>query len=324
MNPYIHAKNNIFLAPLAGITDQAFRQIAAEQGAGLTYTEMVSAKGLKFHNRRTFDLLGVSEAEGRAAVQLFGREPETIARTAAMLEQVMGEKIALFDVNMGCPAPKIVNNGEGSALMKEPKLAGEIICALKKAVKSPVTAKFRKGFDAAHANCVSFAEVLEQAGADGIAVHGRLREQYYEGKADWDAIAEVKRAVRIPVIANGDVFAPEDAQAILRHTGADGVMVARGALGNPQIFGQIRSYLERGTYERPSLSGKVETALRQARLATEQKGEEIAMKEFRKHAAWYVKGIAGAAKLRQRAVSLSSYQELVAFFESLLASADKK
>lgn len=324
MNPYIHAKNNIFLAPLAGITDKAFRQIASEQGAGLTYTEMVSAKGLKFHNRRTFDLLGISEAEGRAAIQLFGREPDTIAHTAAMLEQVMGEKIALFDLNMGCPAPKIVNNGEGSALMKEPKLAGEIVRALKKAVKSPVTVKFRKGFDAAHANCVLFAEVLEQAGADGIAVHGRLREQYYEGKADWDAIAEVKRAVRIPVIANGDIFTPEDARAILQHTGADGIMVARGALGNPQIFGQIKSYFEQGTYERPSLLEKAETALRQARLAIEQKGEAIAMKEFRKHAAWYVKGIGGAARLRQKAVSLSSYQELTAFFESLLASADKK
>lgn len=324
MNPYIHARNNIFLAPLAGITDKAFRQVAAEQGAGLTYTEMVSAKGLKFHNCRTFELLGISEAEGKAAIQLFGREPDTIAHTAAMLEQVMGEKIALFDINMGCPAPKIVNNGEGSALMKEPKLAGEIVRALKRAVKSPVTVKFRKGFDAAHVNCVSFAEVLEQAGADGIAVHGRLREQYYEGKADWDVIAEVKQAVRIPVIANGDIFTPEDARTILQHTGADGIMVARGALGNPQIFGQIKSYLESGAYERPSLSEKIEIALRQARLAIEQKGEEIAMKEFRKHAAWYVKGIAGAAKLRQRAVSLSSYQELTAFFESLLASADKR
>lgn len=322
MEPFLSAKNNIFLAPLAGITDMAFRQVAAELGAGLTYTEMVSAKGLKFQNRRTFDLLEISRAEGRAAVQLFGREPETIAATAAMLEQRMGEKIALFDVNMGCPAPKIVNNGEGSALMREPKLAGEIVSALKAAVRLPVTAKFRKGFDSD--TCVCFAKVLEEAGADGIAVHGRLREQYYEGRADWDAIAAVKAAVRIPVIANGDVFTPEDARAILEHTRSDGVMVARGALGNPFLFSQIQSYLATGSYETPGFAKKAQIALHQAELAVHQKGEEIAMKEFRKHAAWYTKGLPGAARLRRSATAICTLDELWMFFDSLLESAGER
>ena len=324
MNPYCDARNNIFLAPLAGITDMAFRQVAAEQGAGLTYTEMISAKGLKFHNRRTFDLLGISPQEGKAAVQLFGREPETIANTAQMLEQIMGEKIALFDINMGCPAPKIVNNGEGAALMREPKLAGEIVSRLKKAVCLRVTVKFRKGFDAQSVNCVSFALNLQEAGADGLAVHGRLREQYYEGRADWKAIAEVKAAVKIPVIANGDVFSPEDARAILEETGADGLMVARGALGNPFLFRQILSYLSTGSYEHQSFAQRTQIALRQARLAIEQKGESVAIKEFRKHAAWYVKGMPGAAKLRQEAVRLSTYRELEAFFGALLECALEK
>ena len=324
MNPYLETKNHIFLAPLAGITDPAFRQVAAEQGAGLTYTEMISAKGLKFHNQRTFELLGVSEAEGKVAVQLFGREPDTIADTAAMLEQLMGEKIALFDVNMGCPAPKIVNNGEGSALMKEPRLAGEIVTALKKAVRLPVTVKFRKGFDYGTVNCVPFAKVLESSGADGLAVHGRVREQYYEGKADWDAIAAVKRAVAIPIIANGDVFTPEDAKAILEHTHADGVMIARGAMGNPFLFGQIQSYLKTGRYEQPGLYEKIALAQHHAQLSIAYKGEQVAMKEFRKHAAWYVKGLPGAAKLRKNAVMLTSYRQLLTFFDSLLASAGER
>lgn len=322
MNPFQYAKNKIFLAPLAGITDLAFRQVAAEQGAGLTYTEMVSAKGLKFQNRRTFELLEISQAEGKAAVQLFGREPEIIADTAAMLEQRMGEKVALFDINMGCPAPKIVNNGEGSALMQEPKLAGEIISGLKRAVSLPVTAKFRKGF--ASDTCVSFAKTLEEAGADGIAVHGRLREQYYEGRADWDAIAAVKAAVKIPVIANGDIFVPEDARAILEHTRADGLMVARGALGNPFLFSQIQSYLATGSYETPGLWEKAQVALHQAELAIRQKGEEIAMKEFRKHAAWYTKGLPGAARLRRSATTICKFDDLRAFFDSLLESAGER
>ena len=308
----------IFLAPLAGITDRAFREVCAEEGAGLTFTEMVSAKGIMYNNQKTYELIDISDAEGRAGVQLFGREADVIAKMAAQLEQQMGEQIALFDVNMGCPAPKIVNNGEGSALMKEPQTAADIIAALKKSVSLPVTAKIRKGFDENSVNAVDFAKRLEDAGADGITVHGRTRQQYYEGKADWDIIAEVKRSVSIPVIANGDIFTPGDAAAILSHTGADGIMVARGALGDPQIFRRIRQYLETGSYERTGTEERLRSAIRQGELACAAKGEHIAVRELRKHACWYLKGIRGGARLREKAVRIETLEQFRALMEEAI------
>lgn len=308
----------VFLAPLAGITDRAFREVCAEEGAGLTFTEMVSAKGIKYNNQKTFELIDIGPTERTAGVQLFGREPETIAQMAAQLEQSMGEKIALFDVNMGCPAPKIVNNGEGSALMKEPETAARIISELKKSVSLPVTAKFRKGFDENSVNAVEFAKRLEDAGADGITVHGRTRQQYYEGKADWDIIARVKQSVKIPVIANGDIFTPENAREILQYTKADGIMIARGALGDPQIFRRVRQYLETGSYEPTSAEERLESAIIQAREACRLKGEHAAIRELRKHACWYLKGIRGGAAYRQRAVKVETLEEYAGLMQEVI------
>ena len=309
MDPYRFATNRVLLAPLAGVTDMAFRELAREQGAGMTFTEMVSAKGIQYKNEKTFSLLQIGEKEGKAGVQLFGREPEILAQTAARLEETAGKQIALFDINMGCPAPKIVNNGEGSALMREPELAGRIIRAVKKAVHLPVTVKFRKGFDKEEDTCVVFAQMAEQAGADGITVHGRTRAQFYEGKADWKAIARVKKAVSIPVNANGDIFSPEDAKEIWEETGADGIMVARGALGNPFLFRQIHEFLKTGVYTPVTLSERMEMAVRQAQAACRYKGERVAMREMRKHGAWYLKGIRGAARWRDRVVRVNTLEE---------------
>ena len=309
MDPYRFATNRVLLAPLAGVTDMAFRELAREQGAGMTFTEMVSAKGIQYKNEKTFSLLQIGEKEGKAGVQLFGREPEILAQTAARLEETAGKQIALFDINMGCPAPKIVNNGEGSALMREPELAGRIIRAVKKAVHLPVTVKFRKGFDKEEDTCVVFAQMAEQAGADGITVHGRTRAQFYEGKADWKAIARVKKAVSIPVNANGDIFSPEDAKEIWEETGADGIMVARGALGNPFLFRQIHEFLKTGVYTPVTLSERMELAVWQAEAACRYKGERVAMREMRKHGAWYLKGIRGAARWRDRVVRVNTLEE---------------
>ncbi|MBQ9942152.1 MAG: tRNA dihydrouridine synthase DusB [Christensenellaceae bacterium] len=315
---------NIVLAPRAGVTDRAFRELARSFGASMSYTEMVSAKGIQYNNKKTFELLQVGDGEGTAGVQLFGREPDTIAHMAARLEQACGERIAVFDVNMGCPAPKIVNNGEGSALMKEPELAARIIETLKKAVTRPVSVKFRRGFERGTETCVEFARMAQEAGADLIAVHGRTREQYYEGKADWQAIARVKQAVYIPVLANGDVFSPEDAKAILEVTGADGVMVARGALGNPMIFREIREYLSTGSYRKATWQERLEVAVQQARLTCQYKPERMAMREMRKHGAWYVKGLKNAARWREKLVRVETLADYEGFMEQIALEAESK
>lgn len=299
--------NPVILAPLAGVTDVAFRRLCKEQGCGLLYTEMVSAKAILYNNRNTRELLEVRTEERPVGVQLFGSDPEIVSEMACRIQ----EDFDLIDINMGCPVPKVVKNGEGSALMKNPKLVYQIVSKTVRAVRKPVTVKIRKGFDDAHVNAVEIAKIVEEAGGAAVAVHGRTREQYYSGKADWEIIRRVKEAVSIPVIGNGDVTSGETALAMMRQTGCDGVMIGRGAQGNPWIFRELAEYERTGTMpERPSGETVKEAMLRHARLQMEFKGEYLGIREMRKHVAWYTKGLEGAARLRDAINRVESYQEL--------------
>lgn len=312
----VKLKNNIFLAPMAGVTDLPFRTLCREMGCGLAYSEMVSAKGMFYNSKNTHKLLETAQDERPAAVQLFGSEPELLAKMAGMLENA---PVDIIDVNMGCPAPKIVKNGEGSALTLKPELVGDIVAAMTASQKKPVTVKIRKGFDDRHINAVEIAKTAEKNGAAAVTVHGRTREQYYSGKADWDIIREVKLAVEIPVIGNGDVSSPELAAEMLEYTGCDAVMIGRAAEGNPWIFKRILRYMETGELlPEPSPSEKIAMALRHARMLIEYKGEYVGVREMRKHISWYMKGVRGAAELRCRINSAESLEAL----ESLLAAAD--
>ena len=292
----VEIANPCVLAPMAGVTDLPFRLLCKEQGVGLLSMEMVSAKAISFHNKNTLDLMQIAEGENPIALQIFGSDPEIMAAIAAQIED--GPYVAI-DVNMGCPVPKIVNNHEGSALMKDPAQAEKVLTAMVKAVKKPVTVKFRKGFNDQNINAVEFAKMAESCGVAAVAVHGRTREQYYSGKADWDIIRQVKEAVKIPVIGNGDVFTPEDAKRLLDETGCDGIMVGRGAKGNPWIFKRITHYLETGELlPGPTLMEVRDMILRHGKMLTEYKGEMIAMREMRSHMAWYTKGMRNSAALR--------------------------
>lgn len=305
-------ENNVILAPMAGVTDLPFRVLCREQGAGCVVTEMVSAKAVLYNNKNTRELLQIDPAERPAAVQLFGSEPDIMAEIAARLEEGPYDYI---DVNMGCPVPKIVNNGEGSALMKNPERAKEVMTAMVKAVKKPVTVKFRKGFNDLSVNAVEFAKMAESCGVAAVAVHGRTREQYYSGKADWDIIRQVKEAVRIPVIGNGDIFTPEDAGRMLKETGCDGIMVARGAKGNPWLFGRINHYLDTGeVLPGPSMAEIKAMILRHGRMLVQFKGEGGAMREMRGHMAWYTKGMPHSATLRNE---INQVETLEGFVELL-------
>ena len=308
----VELENNLILGPMAGVTDMPFRLLCREQGCGAAYTEMVSAKAIFYGNQNTLELTRVGAEEGPTALQLFGSDPEILSEMAVRMEE---GPFAWIDINMGCPVPKIVNNGEGSALMKDPKRVEAILTAMVRKVKKPVTVKFRKSFDETSPDAVELAKIAEGCGAAAVAVHGRTRQQFYSGKADWDIIRRVKEAVKIPVIGNGDVFAPEDAERMLAETGCDGIMVARGARGNPWIFSGILRYLETGELPpEPDRRQVREMMLRHARLLTECKGEYVGIREMRKHAGWYTAGIPHSAALRNdvnQVETLKEFTELV-------------
>lgn len=305
----VELKNNVILAPMAGVTDLPFRVLCKEQGAGLLCMEMVSAKAIYYGSKNTEELMKISPAEMPVSLQLFGSDADIMADMAKKIEE---KPFAVLDINMGCPVPKVVNNGEGSALMKNPKLAEEIIKKMVKAVKKPVTVKIRKGFDEAHLNAVEMAKIAEASGAAAVAVHGRTREQYYAGKADWDCIRAVKEAVKIPVIGNGDVTDALSAERLLKETGCDGVMVGRAAQGNPFIFREITEYLETGVIPPKPTPAEVRATIeRHARMQMEEKGEYTGVREMRKHLSWYTVGYPNSAKYRQMINSMETMEELI-------------
>ncbi|EGT2203074.1 transfer RNA-dihydrouridine synthase [Clostridioides difficile] len=309
----LELKNKVFLSPMAGVTDLPFRLICKEQGCGLLYTEMINGKALCYDDENTKKMLKIEDEEHPVAVQIFGSEPEFMGRAAEIMNDYSNE---ILDINMGCPAPKVVKNGDGSALMKNPKLAEEVLRAVVKNSKKPVTLKIRKGWDDNSVNAVEIAKIAEDCGISALAIHGRTREQFYTGKADWNIIAEIKKNLSIPVIGNGDVFTIEDSINMLDKTGCDAIMIGRGAQGNPWIFKRINHYMNTGEIlPEPTLNEKISTAIKHLKLAVEEHGEYVAVREMRKHIAWYLKGLRNSAKLRDEINKIEDYQEVVSKLE---------
>lgn len=317
----VEIENPFVLAPMAGITDLPFRELCKEQGAGLLYTEMVSAKAISYRNRNTIPLMEISPGENPVALQIFGSEPELMAEVAKSIED---QPFDILDINMGCPVPKVVNNGEGSALLKNPELIRKIVSAVSRAIKKPVTVKMRIGFEGEDVDPVETAKIMEDSGAAAIAVHGRTRQQYYSGKADWDTIRKIKEAVSVPVIGNGDVDSPKKAEAMLKETGCDAVMIGRAVRGNPWIFREMNYYFETGELlSRPSIEELKEMILRHARRQIEKKGEYTGIREMRKHVAWYTAGMRHSAGIRRESNLISGYEELKALLDRLSQQENK-
>lgn len=305
----VELKNKVFLSPMAGVTDLPFRLICKEQNCGMLYTEMINGKALCYDDENTKKMLKIEDEEHPVAVQIFGSDPEFMGRAVEIMNAYPNE---ILDINMGCPAPKVVKNGDGSALMRNPKLAEEVLKSVVKNSTKPVTLKIRKGWDDNSVNAVEMAKIAEASGISALAIHGRTREQYYSGKADWDIITEIKNAINIPVIGNGDVFTVEDARNMLDKTGCDAIMIGRGAQGNPWIFKRINHYMETGEIlPEPTLEEKINTAVKHLNLAVREHGEYVAVREMRKHIAWYLKGLKGSAKVRDEINKITSYEEVV-------------
>ena len=308
--------NNVVLAPMAGVTDLPFRLLCKEQGAGLICMEMISAKAIYFNNKNTMELMEIHPKECPVSLQLFGSDADIIAEMAKRIED---RPFAILDINMGCPVPKVAGNGEGSALMRNPKLVAEIVEKTANAISKPVTVKIRKGFNEQEVNAVEIAHIAEECGAAAVAVHGRTREQYYSGKADWDIIRQVKERVKIPVIGNGDITSGADAKAMLEQTGCDGLMIGRGAQGNPWVFREVLHFLETGELMPPvSKEEKLATIRRHIELQMQYKGEFTGVREMRKHLAWYSAGLPGSAKFRNEVNLMETKEELLASVDKML------
>ena len=312
----LQLENNIFIAPMAGITDTAFRTICSEMGAGLLFTEMISAKGLYYNDRKTKELMNIEDKNRPMGIQLFGSEPDIFVE---VIEKYINnnERIDLIDLNLGCPAPKIVKNGDGSALMKNPDLIGEIVYKIKRVADKPVTAKIRAGWDEDSINAVKVSKIIQEAGADAVTVHGRHRQQFYSGKADWNVISEVKENLSIPVIGNGDIFTVEDAKAMEKQTGCDGIMLARGILGNPWLIKSLSNIYNNEEIEATSKE-KLNMILRHFELIEKYKGRRRAILEMRKHTGWYIKGMENAAKIRDRINKVKEKKEFEKILKELI------
>lgn len=301
--------NRVFLSPMAGVTDLPFRLICKQKGCGMLYTEMINAKALCYNDENTKKMTKIEDEEHPIAIQIFGSEPEYMGRATEILNSHPNE---ILDINMGCPAPKVVKNGDGSALMRNPKLAEEVMKAVVKNSTKPVTLKIRKGWDDQSINAVEIAKIAEQSGISAVAIHGRTREQYYSGKADWDIIKEIKDAISIPVIGNGDVFEIEDAINMLEKTNCDAIMIGRGAQGNPWIFNRINHYMETGEIlPKPTPEEKINTAIEHMKLAVEEHGEYVAVREMRKHIGWYIKGLKNSARYRDEINKLTDSEGVI-------------